>query len=320
MLCGDGRCRAGQTSYNPLASAAATLNATFLAPSTSCDSTRECARCDALSIAAQYSANNSALNRSALAGRLAVIRTELFPCVEASRSALDAIEALGASGVVVILPASLNNTIMTLSLPGISYRPAAPTWTLTASDGAAWAALDNAGAVLRVRMPAVANGLAQLPAGWSDEWAGSYDVDLSLADGVRVRPGDDGAAEEAERRYVTSLAVGVVLLGVAGISAIIVAVLYYRRRRRQLQFQMFPDGEGRAGMLGGGAGSGGAAQAPYGSESGAGWSTGAHTPPPSAQPFSSPRSSGGSTRGVNVANNAAEMEMHTPPASLWAPK
>ena len=253
-LCRNGHCVAAQAQFNPSQYEEMTLNATVIFPSQPCGDERvralfaapfaalrtafsraylpqSCVQCDALSSTALRYA---AVGRSNLAGGLsniiAVISESTLTCVERGRAAMDLV-ALGARGVVVVMaPVFTNNTfgnvaVASLALPGLQQPLAAPTWSVSAANGAAMLYASG----LRLRMPGVVAGLARAPASWADE---SLVVDLSLPGGIRL-PGDNGAAEEERKRRVIGGAVGGLLLGGSGLAAMGGAALYFYRRRQR---------------------------------------------------------------------------------------
>lgn len=153
-------------------------------------------------------------------------------CVERGRAAMDMV-ALGARGVVIVMATSATNSssnvqVVSLALAGLQQPLAAPTWSVSASNGAAL--LSAAG--LRLRMPGLAAGLARTPSSWSDAGA---TVDLDVPGGIVSYDSAAAAAAEEERRQrVIGGAVGGLLLGGAGLATLCgVALFAYRRRQRR---------------------------------------------------------------------------------------
>ena len=188
-------------------------------------------QCDALSSTAlRYAAAGRSNLAGGLSNVIAVISESTLTCVERGRAAMDLV-ALGARGLVVVMaPVFTNNTfgnvaVASLALPGLQQPLAAPTWSVSAANGAAMLYASG----LRLRMPGVVAGLARAPATWADE---SLAVDLNLPGGIRL-PGDNGAAEAERKRRVIGGAVGGLLLGGSGLAASCGAALYFYRRRQR---------------------------------------------------------------------------------------
>ena len=186
-------------------------------------------RCDALnSTALRYAAVNRSTLSGGLSNVIAVISESALTCVERGRAAMDLV-SLGARGVVVVMAPALSSngatTVASLALPGLQQPLAAPTWSVSAANGAAMLYAPG----LRLRMPAVVGGLARAPATWADE---SLAVDLNLPGGIRLP--DDGSAAEEERKRIIGGTVGGLLLGGSALAALGGGALYvYRRRQRR---------------------------------------------------------------------------------------
>jgi hypothetical protein len=190
---------------------------------------QSCVHCDALgSLPLRYASAGRASLAGGLSNTIAVVAEAMLACVEPGRAAMDLV-ALGARGVVVVLAASSNTTnggVVSLALAGLQAPLAAPTWSVSAANGAALLRASG----LRVRMPAVVGSLARAPGSWADE---GLAVDLDLPGGIRL-PSSSAAEEEERKRRVIGGAVGGLLLGGAGLAALCgVALFLYRRRQRR---------------------------------------------------------------------------------------
>ena len=254
-LCRNGHCVAGQAQFNPALFSEVTLNGTVVFPSAACSDERVrrvpssarcigrssdahvtlrapqyCVRCDALgSVELRYASAQRTTLTGGLSNVIAVVSESSLACVERGRAAMDMV-ALGARGVVIVLPpAFVNSTagtngVLSVALAGLQAPLAAPTWTVSASNGAAMLRAPG----LRLRMPGGVGGLARAPGTWADE---GIAVNLDLPGGLVLA--DDSAAEEEERKRVIGGAVGGLLLGGSALAAMCAAALYFYRRRQR---------------------------------------------------------------------------------------